>query len=201
MEPVTEGVGFMVEGLIIAAGKSRRTGDKYKMTLDFSGRTLLEISLGSMAPFCSRIIVVTGYKAQELGPVLGKYPQVQIVYNPAYEEGMFSSVKAGLREIKAEHFFFLPGDCPLVSPAVYQKLLSVDAEIVLPTYNGLPGHPVLFRQTVIAEILNNTSYGSLREFISAHKPVFVPVDCPGILKDIDTLADYREALQFWSGNS
>jgi molybdenum cofactor cytidylyltransferase len=187
----------MIEGLITAAGKSQRTAEKYKMTLDFGGRTLIEMSLASLAPFCVRIIVVTGYKSQELNVILQKYPNVENIFHPAYEEGMFSSIKAGMKQIRGERFFFLPGDYPLISPSVYQKLQTVDSEIVLPTCNGQPGHPVLFKKTVIAKILAGSSYGNLREFIAAHQPACVAVDCPGILRDIDTLDDYRESLRLW----
>jgi len=187
----------MIEGLIIAAGKSQRTAEKYKMTLDFGGRTLIEKSLASLAPFCVKIIVVTGYKSQELSVILQKYPNVEIVFHPAYEEGMFSSIKAGMKQIRGERFFFLPGDYPLISPTVYQMLQTVDSEIVLPTFNGQPGHPVLFKKTVIAKILAGSSYGNLREFIAAHQPAYVAVDCQGILRDIDTLDDYRKILRLW----
>ncbi|HWQ89973.1 MAG TPA: NTP transferase domain-containing protein [Desulfitobacteriaceae bacterium] len=187
----------MIEGLLIAAGKSQRSGEKYKMTLDFGGRTLIEKSLASMAPFCAKIIVVTGYKARELGVILQKYPKIEIIFNPAYEEGMFSSIKVGLKQIRSERFFFLPGDCPFVAPTVYQKLLAVDSEIVLPTFHALPGHPVLFKKTVIEKILAGSSYYNLREFITDHQPAYEAVDCQGILWDIDTMADYREALRFW----
>ncbi|ABI68444.1 NTP transferase domain-containing protein [Syntrophomonas wolfei] len=60
---------------------------------------------------------------------------VEIIVNSRYEDGMFSSIKTGLKQIRAERFFFLPGDCPLISPFVYQKMLGVDSEIVVPTFN------------------------------------------------------------------
>lgn len=182
-----------IEGLIVAAGKSRRTGQLYKMSLDFGGQTLIEKSIASMAPFCSRIVIVTGYNSEKIEVILKKYDNLKIVFNSHYEEGMFSSIKTGLEEISADRFFFLPGDCPLIPVQVYQKMLEIDAEIVVPTFNNHNGHPVLFNRSVIEKILRG-SFANLRDFISRHSPAQVEVGSEGILVDIDTLADYQKAL-------
>ncbi len=185
----------MIEGLIAAAGKSQRTGHHYKMALDFGGRSMIEKCLDSMSPFCSKIIVVAGYNAERLKTLLKGYKDVEIIVNSRYEDGMFSSIKTGLKQIRADRFFFQPGDCPLISPSVYQKMLEVDSEIVVPTFNNRPGHPVLFKHTVIEKILISDLYPNLREFIRANNPNYIAVDCPGIRMDIDTLADYQKALE------
>ena len=131
----------MIEGLIVAAGKSERTRNQYKMTLDFFGRTMLETTICSLAPFCSKIIVVVGYNAEKLARLLKDHKRLEIIYNPNYEAGMYSSVKLGLRHIQASRFFFLPGDCPLIPRRVFQEMLKIEANIVVPTYNNQPVIP------------------------------------------------------------
>ena len=185
----------MAEGLIVAAGLSERTGGHYKMTLDFGGRTLVERSISGMAPFCSRIIVVTGHNSEIVKDALAGYEGLEFVYNPDYREGMYSSIKAGLRHISGDRFFFLPGDCPMVPAEVYARLLEIDSEIVIPVYRNMKGHPVLFNHSVVEKILKNKSYTTLRQFIYANNPVFVEVGYSGILIDIDTLEDYCKALE------
>lgn len=186
----------IVEGLIIAAGKSTRTGNKHKMTLDLVGKTVLQRSIDSMLPFCRKIIVVTGFNSEKISETIKNYPKLKIIYNNNYEEGMFSSLKAGLEYIEAEQFFFLPGDCPFVSHVVYKKMLKQHSEIILPLYKGSAGHPVLFRHSVKEKILNN-NYNNLREFIYDNKPEFVEVECEGILWDIDTLEDYQKSIKIF----
>ncbi len=183
----------MVEGLIAAAGRSRRTGEQYKMLLDLEGLTLIERAAAPMEQWCSRIFVVTGHRSHLLGPVLESWPKVEMVDNPDFDQGMFSSIKRGLPLITAERFFFLPGDYPLVSSCVYQALLEVDAPVVVPAYQGRTGHPVLFRSTVIDDILSMPNAATLRDFIVRQKPYILEVDCPGILIDIDTMEDYQQA--------
>ena len=186
----------MVEGLIAAAGRSRRTGEHYKMLLELEGLTLIERAIAPMEPWCSRIMVVTGHRGHLLGPVLESWSKVEMVDNPDYDQGMFSSIKKGLPRITAERFFFLPGDYGLVSSHVYQAMLEVDAPVVLPSYQGRTGHPVLFQSRVADDILSMPNTLSLRDFMARQKPYRLEVDCPGILIDIDTMEDYQQAREW-----
>lgn len=184
----------MVEGLIVAAGQSRRTLPYYKMTLDLGGKTLVERAMASMEPYCEHIIVVTGYQGDLVRSALQGHPKVELVDNPNYQEGMFSSMKTGLPYIKGDRFFFLPGDYPIISPSVYEAMLAVDYEIVVPVHEGQTGHPVLLKYSVIERIFDSPEITSLREFIRQRDPCYLEVNCPGILIDIDTMEDYQRAL-------
>ncbi|MDD4776459.1 MAG: NTP transferase domain-containing protein, partial [Syntrophomonas sp.] len=96
--------------------------------------------------------------------------------------------------IRAERFFFLPGDYPLVSPVVYEKMLAVAAETVIPVYTGQTGHPLLLSAALIDPIMAWPDSSNLREFIRRQPASTVAVNCPGILIDIDTMEDYQRAL-------
>ena len=183
----------MIDGLIVAAGASSRM-PAYKMILDLAGKPLIERTVDSLLQVCSRIILVTGWHADQLASLFAQRSEVELVFNPEYRESMFTSVKTGLPHIRSSRFFFLPGDCPLVPESVLLALLKVDAPIVVPTYAGKHGHPVLLRQTVIQQILDNPALSSLREFIEASNPQEVAVASEGILIDVDTQADYQKAL-------
>lgn len=180
----------MVEGVIAAAGKSQRTGEFNKLELDLGGKSVLARSVESMLECCSRIYVVLGHYRESLARILGQYHNVEMVVNPLYERGMYTSVKAGLAHVKAPRFFFMPGDCPCISPAVFKQMLQVDAPIVVPRFQERSGHPVLMHSTLIPEIMQG-EYLSLERFISAQGCIFTEVDSPGILMDIDTMEDYQ----------
>lgn len=187
----------MIEGVIAAAGKSQRTGEFNKLELDLGGKSVLARSVESMLAYCSKVYVVVGHYRDSLARLLGELHNVEIVFNPCYENGMFSSVKAGLANIKAPRFFFMPGDCPCVTADVFKQMLLIDRPIVVPRYRNQPGHPVLMHSTLIPQILQGP-YQSLREFINDQGCVFAEVDCPGILMDIDTIEDYQRILsQFY----
>lgn len=181
------------DGVVLAAGLSRRTG-RFKMELPLRGKTVIQHSVEGMAQVARRVMVVVGWREERVRELLASLPGVEFVPNPAYEEGMFSSVRAGIACVHAARFFLLPGDQPLVRPETYARLLPSGSDIVIPTYGGRKGHPVLISSHLIPEILAEPPTSNLREYIARHGYVTVAVDDPGVLLDVDTLDDYR-ALQ------
>lgn len=182
-----------LDGVILAAGLSSRAG-AFKMTLDFGGKTVIERVIDPMEDFCTRIIVVGGYRIEELKPITEKYDNVELVFNENYMEGMFGSVKCGISHVKGEKFFLTPGDYPLVSSDVYEALLKEENMVSIPVYGTRKGHPVLFDSSSIDEILCG-NWNNLKEYIDSKNPEFVPVFSTGILSDIDTMEDYRRLLK------
>lgn len=179
------------EGVILAAGLSSRAG-AYKMTLEFQHKTIIENVIDNMAAYVESIIVVGGYRIQELEPIVGRYKNVRLVYNQDYRQGMFSSIKKGIGCVTGDRFFITPGDYPLIKPEVYKSMLDVDGEVVIPAYGGRKGHPVLISGCFKGEILQDGKYQNLREFIRTKNVKLVDVNCSGILLDIDTMEDYKE---------
>jgi molybdenum cofactor cytidylyltransferase len=178
-----------VEGVILAAGLSTRAG-RWKMALPLGERTVLQRCVDAMRNSVHRIWVVTGWQADQVKALLQGCPKVELVPNPNYRQGMFSSVQTGLARVQAPRAFFTPGDYALISPAVYAQMLQVQAEIVIPTYRGKKGHPVLLGPTAIAEILALPGDAILRDYIQAKGFAAVEVEDEGILLDVDTPQDY-----------
>lgn len=182
-----------VEGIILAAGLSSRA-KTYKMTLKIGNKTVIERVIDNMLSVCAKITVVGGYKIEKLEPIVQKYENIELVFNENFMDGMFSSVKKGFCCVKEEAFFFTPGDYPLIDNRVYKQLLNNSGEIVIPTYEGTKGHPILIKSSLIKELLEEDKYSNLREFIASKSPALVPVHNEGILLDIDTINDYNRIL-------
>lgn len=168
------------------------------MTLSIGGKTLIENCIEGMYNVCSRIIVVGGYKFENILPIIDKYPKTELVLNENYRDGMYSSVKKGLEYIKGERFFLTPGDYPAIHADVYKTMLDREGEIVIPIYKGEKGHPVLMKSHLAKEICQNSTYLSLREFIGAKGFETVEVKDKGILMDVDTMEDYLKVCQYIS---
>ena len=71
---------------------------------------------------------------------------------------MASSIKTGLNHLSknTEAFFICLGDMPNVNSDIYNKLIKFknNNEIIIPTYNGQQGNPILFSKS-IKNILTN----------------------------------------------
>ncbi len=59
-------------------------------------------------------------------------------------------------------------------------MLKVDNDIVIPTYNGIKGHPLLMKSYLIEELLKDFSCNTLRDFINKKNFYTVNIEDPGI---------------------
>lgn len=181
-----------IEGVILAAGCSERAGT-FKPSFDLGGKTLLIRSIESMSAVCDRIIIVGGCHFPELETLLADLPDIILVRNTDYKKGMFSSVQAGVRKVKGDAFFLLPGDQPMVKPQTFRAMAAAEAEIVVPRFRGKKGHPVFFRAGCIPEILALPDTEILRNYIHAKADVrILDVEDPGINLDADTPGDLQK---------
>ncbi|WP_409229294.1 nucleotidyltransferase family protein [Gudongella sp. SC589] len=185
-----------VEGVVIAAGKSLRMSPNHKLLLDLDGRTVIWRCIESLYEFCSRIIVVTGHNPQLITQSIGYIEKVEFVHNEGHEDGMFSSIKTGLLAARGDRIFCMPADCPFVGREVFLKLLSVWDDIVIPSFCGVQGHPVLLSMEEAKRIREDLTFVSLDEYIGGNRFSVVQVDDPGVLWDIDTPENYVAALRY-----
>ena len=187
---------MIVDAVILAAGLSSRTYPENKLMLRIGGKALIEMTIESLEDICDNIFIVTGPKAEDFTSLLRSFDKVEIVNNPDYMKGMFSSIRAGLRSTTGDRIFIIPGDCPVVDPSTPKLMLPLEADILIPTFKGQKGHPVLLNRSEADRILLDTVHHSLREYISERPFTEIPVGDPGILWDIDTILEYEQMKSF-----
>lgn len=186
-----------VDGVILAAGFSERTGH-FKPALDLCGQALLQRTVDSMRGACEHIIVVGGHEFDRVSALLAGDTGVTVVRNEHPGLGMFSSVRVGVGQIRAERFFILPGDQPAVKASTFRAMLEQDGDIVIPRYKGKKGHPVLFAASCKDEILSLPDNEVLRNYIHVKDHVTIlDLDDPGIGMDVDTVEDYRKMKEYY----
>src|SRR5690606_4604170 len=137
-----------VAALMLAAGYSRRFGgDKRRVSLA-DGRSLLAASLALPCAMLEDVWLVL--RPEEAPAELALPTDVRVVQNPATALGMGHSLAAGaerlLAESNADAVAIFLADMPLIRRDSLETLIahaSTD-KIVLPSYHGTRGHPVLF---------------------------------------------------------
>jgi len=183
-----------IEAVILAAGASRRMGE-WKMILPFAGKTIIENSVYQALAVCSKVILVAGYRCQELKKLFAAEKRVMVAVNDDYEQGMFSSVKLGTGAVSSEWFFLGLGDMPLVKADIYRLLLKYKGtDAVIPRYRGKKGHPLLLSPRVREAIINYKKESTLRDVLADFPNLLIPVAAENILIDIDNLKDYKTLL-------
>lgn len=181
----------MVDGIVLAGGYSSRAKTN-KMTFEYQNKPLIIHTIETMHKVCKEIYVVTGYYHNELAELLQPLDYVTVVYNKNYSQGMFESIRAGVRETNHD-FFITPGDCPNISYETYNLMSRQDGDIIVPSYNHRLGHPILFRKHYKEEILN-TSMNNLKDFRNQYQFTIINVNDSGIIQDIDDLKDYKKLI-------
>jgi molybdenum cofactor cytidylyltransferase len=183
----------VISAIVLAAGKSERMG-RAKALLPFRGRTFLESILDAIShTSIEDTFVVLGHHRDEIERTL-KLPSV--IFNPNYEQGMITSFQAGIRALSwdASGAILFLVDHPVVESATIEAMIMNLApnRIVIPTFEGRRGHPVLFASEVLEEILALPSSEGANIVVRKDPArIFeVPVSAPGILVDIDTPEQY-----------
>jgi CTP:molybdopterin cytidylyltransferase MocA len=171
-----------------------------KALLEYRGTTFLGHLVAVLTPRVDPLIVVLGHHADAIRKTLPPGPQV--VVNPDYKSGMLTSLQAGIRALPptAEASLFTLVDHPAVQGRTVDHLLAQFAKLqpllAIPRYGDRRGHPVIAQRVVLDEILALPADSSAKAVIHAHRPetLFVDVDDPGILRDVDLPEQYDELL-------
>lgn len=193
--------GNHVEAVLLAAGYSSRMGE-LKALLPLGGTTVIRRQVEMLESVADRIIVVTGYRAEEVESHLdgcGAY----IVQNHRFGEGMFTSVKAGIRALQPESdsFLILPVDYPLVTGRMIRQLIKAyrgceGCLVAYPSYGMRKGHPPVISASCIEDILRYEGdmglKGALKSFDST--ACYMETADMRCVMDMDTPADYRRIL-------
>jgi molybdenum cofactor cytidylyltransferase len=189
-----------IAALVLAAGYSSRMGT-LKPILKLGDKTILERIIRLFSELSVEdVIVVVGHGAEQIIPIVHDCGAREVM-NTQFEQGMFSSVQAGVNALSPDShaFFVLPVDIPLVHPRTIKDLLeayrSGTSRVVIPAFHGKRGHPPLLSARYRNEILSYCGDDGLRGFFRKHnlRSELVEVADEMILFDLDTPADY-EAL-------
>lgn len=193
----------MIAGLILAAGESSRMGQD-KALLAYHGRTFLETTIQTLRTAgLERIAVVLGYHAEEIQHALD-LRGIQIVINQNYRQGQTSSLQAGLRALAndaPDAVVLCLVDHPAVSAEVVKRLLDnfrvSGAPVVIPTFQGQRGHPVLIGSALFKELLDCSASEGANSVIRKHRQAteFVEVEDRAILLDVDDPETYRQVQE------
>lgn len=186
--------------LIPAAGLSSRMG-ALKPLLPFGRNTVLSACVALFrSQGIERIVVVTGKRGDEVAEV-ARASGAEPVHNQNFEQGMYSSIVAGVRALPgdADAFFVLPGDIPLVRGETVARLMrtfeATRPAVLYPRFRGERGHPPLIARSVIPEILTHDGTGGLRTVLERFETGATDLDVAdgGVGHDLDHPADYERA--------
>ncbi|HSZ94520.1 MAG TPA: molybdopterin-binding/glycosyltransferase family 2 protein [Acetobacteraceae bacterium] len=185
-----------IAAIVLAAGRSRRMAPHNKLLVaDRTGKPMIARVVDNVLSSKTRpILVVTGHQSEQVQHALGGRP-VRYVHADDYAEGLSASLKSGIAAVPEECSAALVclGDMPLVTGRMIDRLLGTyDPDegrlIVLPTFRGKQGNPMLWDRRFFSEILQISGDSGARFLLGKHLEVVTEVEMAddAVLRDFDT---------------
>jgi molybdenum cofactor cytidylyltransferase len=191
----------MLTAVILAAGESKRMGSP-KALLLYNDRTFLEhlLEITRHPKICSQIIVL-GAGAEAISQRVGLNPE-QVVVNPDWQNGQLSSIKAAVKSIGSkptDGVLLCLVDHPLITYSLVHELVETfhrtGKAIVVPTFHGKRGHPVIFASKLFPELLEAPEETGARSVVWKHASEVheVPTGEEGIVLNLNDPETFRNA--------
>ncbi len=190
----------MITGIVLAAGMGSRFGGD-KMLHPIKQKNGDELAMGllsamNLKPWVDDIICVVRASDKTLISIYEQHG-FKVHISEHYELGLSASLVAGIQACKGASMYVLAlGDMPYIKAKTYQDIRqSLDKsdkdKIIQPTFNGMPGHPMVFPQRLKNELLALQGDVGARSIVKkeAHNIISVKVQDGGIHWDVDTKTD------------
>ena len=165
------------------------------LVVDKTGKTMIARVVDNVLSSLARpVLVVTGHMAEQVEGALGGRP-VQYVHAPDYAEGLSASLKSGIAALPPDSAAAIVclGDMPLVTGRMIDRLLEAyDPDegrlIVLPTFHGKQGNPMLWDRRFFPEILQISGDTGARFLVGKYAEFVAEVEMAddAVLRDFDT---------------
>lgn len=183
-------------GALLAAGEGTRFGAaSNKLLAEVEGAPIVRRAATTLTDTAvESALAVLGHQAEEVAEALDGLP-LQTTVNPQYKQGQATSVVRAVSWAErqdANALLIALGDMPWVQTDTCEQLLEGWREghdVVVPTYDGQRGNPVVFDERLFAELGAVAGDSGGRQLFAKHDVHRLAVDDPGVLRDIDRPED------------
>ena len=192
-----------VGAVVLAAGSSSRMSGQQKLLLEFDGRPMIKSVIEAASDGgCHQILVV--YSSDEVKEAVGV--DAELVHNPRAQQGMATSLQAGLRAMRPdmEAALVMLGDQPMVGSRTVSALLrswrregSRPAVAVAGGDEGKWAPPVVLARELWDELMTLEGDAGARQLLDRRPELVDVVPTLDRLDDIDTPEDYANIVRLF----
>lgn len=186
-----------ISAILLGAGEAKRMG-KDKLSLPWGKKTILEHCLQTLLRSrVKEVVLVVKDGREEIAHRLSKM-RVKVVVNPYYKKGMSTSIRCGLKALdpKSGGILIALGDQPFIKTRTINALIGAfgraEGKIIVPSFRGRRGHPVIFHRKYEEELLRLRGDAGGKTIMMKHPEDvrIIPVKSEGVIRDIDIREDY-----------
>ncbi len=137
-----------IDALVLAAGRSLRAGGSNKLLLPWQDKVVVEHAVdAALSSHATTVHVVSGHDQPSLRAVL-KGRNLNWIHNSHYQNGISSSISAGVRQLSADvdGILLCLGDMPWVSEQQINEVIEgfQPDSVRVACFGKRRGHPALF---------------------------------------------------------
>ena len=186
-----------ITAILLAAGGSSRLGQP-KQLVQFKNGFLINYILDQITHAgISDIRIILGSHFSDIKEHI-KDKSFEVIHNPNWKEGVSSSIKCGLNNLKPgiEAVLIFIVDQPFLDPKLIAKIVkkfrTSKANIIAACVSGQIVHPVLYRRVVFAKLLELEGDIGGKAIFGNQLVETINWDDEKLLLDIDSIDDLRK---------
>ena len=185
-----------VIGILLAGGSGTRFGSDKLLHPLSDGTPIAVASTRNLKAALGRVLAVVRPGVPELERVL-RDEGLEVTVCDRAAEGMGTTLAHAVRaDEPADGWVIALADMPFIRPDTIRRVaesIAGGARLAAPEYRGQRGHPVGFAASLRGELESSRGDSGARAVVKANQTslVLIPVDDPGVVRDIDVPADLR----------
>tara|TARA_B100002052_G_scaffold330_1_gene340 strand:+ start:263 stop:835 length:573 start_codon:yes stop_codon:yes gene_type:complete len=190
----------MIKGILLAAGQSKRLKNENKLLKKFKNKPLLHHALKSVQKTkIKEIIIVLGHQFKEIKKIIKNNKKFKFVINKNYQQGISSSIKAGLKKItkKDKGFIILQSDMPFVKTSdinkIYNSIIRKKYLVHALKHKNRIGNPIGFDISILKKFKKIKGNVGAKYMVKRLKnnTNFIKVSSAKVFKDFDLKKDFN----------
>jgi molybdenum cofactor cytidylyltransferase len=186
----------MISAILLGAGQSKRMGTN-KLSLPWGEKTILQACLDSLlGSEAGEVIVVVNKGIQKL--ITDQNEKLKVVANPHFRKGMSTSIRRGLKLLRpgSRGILIALADQPDVRTRTINALIRAfvpkKGAIVVPTWQGRRGNPVIFDRSYEKELSKLRGDVGAKSILDRYpdRVIRVRTHSEAVVRDIDLWEEY-----------
>jgi len=184
---------YKIKKILLAAGESKRFGNKNKLTEIINGKPIISHILDTLFEIFDLydIIVIVGYEHKIIKNLIFN-KDIKILENLDYKKGIGTSIALGVNNLDTDidGVMIIPADMPYINSMdlinLEKKFMELNCvKVVMPEHNSIIGNPVILPRSYFNTLKSLKNDFGARSLIKK-KDVITFKTGFGTIFDIDT---------------
>ena len=196
---INEKKGHKIKKILLAAGESKRFGEKNKLLAVINGKPIINYILDTLFEIYdpSELIVIVGHEHKIIKNLIFN-KNIKILENINYKKGIGTSIALGINnlDVEIDGVMIIPADMPYINSKdlinLEKKFMELNCvKVVMPEHNNKIGNPVILPRNYFNTLKSLKDDFGARSLIRKKDVITLNTEF-GTIFDIDTKEELAE---------